>query len=147
MQKRVDAFSRLSWRQRWIALLALSALIVVKASLASIGYRRTRSALGTLSPKPTRDCESSSSCIKQIDTLSWSVAGVSFHSPFTTTCLERTLTLWWLLRFRRIDSDIRIGTARSEGGLLAHAWLERNGVVVNDDADAIGQFLPFDRLR
>jgi hypothetical protein len=52
------------------------------------------------------------------------------YVPGRATCLKRALVLSWLLRRRGIASTLRIGVARRDGVLAAHAWLERDGEVV-----------------
>jgi hypothetical protein len=49
--------------------------------------------------------------------------------------LERSLVLWALLRARGVVSQLCVG-ARCEGGVFsAHAWVEYEGVVLNDRPD------------
>ncbi len=78
--------------------------------------------------------------------LAWAVAAAAHHAPYAATCLQRSLTLWWLLRRRRIAADLRIGVAQADGELRAHAWVEHAGIVLNDDADVGSRFAAFDTL-
>lgn len=51
-------------------------------------------------------------------------------------CLGRSLTLWFVLRRRGIDAELVLGTlAPTDDDLPAHAWVEVDGVPVNDDPD------------
>ena len=60
----------------------------------------------------------------------WAVRGVSRAVP-GATCLTQALAAQILLSRRGCSSRLRIGVARGPaGGLLAHAWLESDGVVV-----------------
>ena len=52
--------------------------------------------------------------------------------PGEALCLQRSLVLLWLLRRRRIDAELRVGVRRTEGGLIAHAWVESDGKPLND---------------
>ena len=62
---------------------------------------------------------------------------------FRTNCLERSLALRWLLHRRGIATELRIG-ARKESALFeAHAWIELDGVVLNDPEEAHLHFAPF----
>lgn len=68
------------------------------------------------------------------------------HGPWPATCLSRSLALQWLLRRRGIDGVLRIGV-RKDGGLLdAHAWVEVDGLPVNDLADVARDYAVFDPL-
>jgi hypothetical protein len=65
------------------------------------------------------------------------------HNPFRLLCLPRSLALWWLLRRQGIGSDLRIGVTPNESGLEKHAWVEYNGVALNDQDDVNERFAPF----
>ncbi len=65
----------------------------------------------------------------------------SFHE---TTCLPASLLLWWLLRRRGIAADLCIGARTLTGEFEAHAWVELDGIVLNDDQDVREIYLPFD---
>lgn len=80
--------------------------------------------------------------IKQMSRL---VHTASRLAAFMGTCLTRTLLLDWLLRQRGIVCDLRIGVRLAQGKLEAHAWLEYEGVPVNDKADVAREFAPFHR--
>jgi hypothetical protein len=67
------------------------------------------------------------------------------RGPYSATCLPRSLTLWWLLRRRGIDSYLRIGVRKAAGRIEAHAWVELRGLVLNDQGDVSQRFAPFDR--
>jgi hypothetical protein len=53
--------------------------------------------------------------------------------PLGATCLRRTMTLTRELRRRGLTSTVRIGVRTVDGAVEAHAWVEVDGVVVNDD--------------
>jgi len=71
------------------------------------------------------------------------------------TCLARSLTAQLLLRRRGIDAELRIGVGRVDvdpGGatsgpaaapLAFHAWVEVDGIPVNDADDVAQRFAPF----
>ena len=66
-------------------------------------------------------------------------------SPLRPNCLQRSVSLWRILRRHGIGSDVRIG-ARGDpsGGVPAfHAWTEHNGLVLNDRPDVVSAFVPF----
>lgn len=65
------------------------------------------------------------------------------HTPFRVTCLSRSLVLGWLLRRRGVASDLRIGVRLVSGSLDAHAWVELDGVPVNDRADIAQTYATF----
>ena len=49
------------------------------------------------------------------------------------TCLPRSLTLWTLLLRRGLPTDLRVGFRRLEGKIEGHAWVEFQGIPLNED--------------
>jgi hypothetical protein len=72
------------------------------------------------------------------------VRSVELHGPANPNCLERSMTLWWMLRRKGVDGELHIG-ARKEGGRFeAHAWIELGGQVLNDGAQVHQHYARFD---
>jgi hypothetical protein len=69
------------------------------------------------------------------------------HLPGSSRCLSRSLVLWTMLRRQGIDSEIVIGVRPGGAPLDAHAWVERHGQAIGDDADHVGSFGPLHRGR
>ena len=61
------------------------------------------------------------------------------------TCLTRSLLLRWLLRRYGTPSDLRIGVRFEEGVLAAHAWVEKDGIPVNDSPEVVARYAAFDQ--
>lgn len=59
-------------------------------------------------------------------------------SPVASTCLTRALVASALLRRRGIACRLRIGVARRDGALQAHAWLEHHGLALPDKGTSDG---------
>jgi hypothetical protein len=55
------------------------------------------------------------------------------YAPVDATCLTEAIVLSWLLGRRGVATSLRIGVARPDGGLRAHAWLECGGDVILGD--------------
>jgi hypothetical protein len=55
-------------------------------------------------------------------------------------CLQRSLALQRWLHARGVASELRIGVRPYQGTIMAHAWIEMRGVVLNDDARAVRDF-------
>lgn len=68
------------------------------------------------------------------------------HTVGPRNCLTRSLVLDWLLRRRSIESQLRIGVRLDHGALNAHAWVECQGVPVNDEPDVSAKFAAFGDL-
>lgn len=70
------------------------------------------------------------------------VDAVGKRLPFDVNCLHRTLGAWFLLRRRGIGSTIRFGVKPQKPPTF-HAWIEIDGVVINDRPDVASIYLPF----
>ena len=84
--------------------------------------------------------------LAQIRALGALVNIAARHTPFPATCLTRSLLLGWLLHRRGVASQLRIGVRLANGALDAHAWVECDGVPVNDEPDVGTHFASFGDL-
>jgi transglutaminase superfamily protein len=62
------------------------------------------------------------------------VAAVDRASRYVpgATCLSQAIALTWMLRRRGIAAVVRLGARSQRGAFKAHAWVEYQGVVLND---------------
>lgn len=60
-------------------------------------------------------------------------------------CLRQTLTLRSMLARRGYPSSMRFGAQQRLGKLSAHAWLECQGVILNDSARVANRYHPLKR--
>lgn len=66
------------------------------------------------------------------------------HGLVHPSCLAKSLTLWWMLGRQGISSSLRIGIRKENGKLQAHAWVEREGVALNEPEDQHRHYAAFD---
>lgn len=66
------------------------------------------------------------------------------HGPYRASCLPRSLLTWWLLRRQGIATALLFGVNREGGAFSAHAWVELDGVVINDGPQVAKRHAPFD---
>ena len=64
------------------------------------------------------------------------------RTPFGHTCLHRSLALQRMLARRGIVTTLRVGLGRKPNLFPGHAWLECDGVIVNDDAEVVSRYVP-----
>lgn len=57
-------------------------------------------------------------------------------------CLSRSLAVLWFLRRSGHAPDLRLGVSLAGGAFAAHAWVELDGVVLNDRRDVATRFAP-----
>ena len=55
------------------------------------------------------------------------------YGPFPARCLPRAVVLWALLRRQGVDAEIKLGVRRGDRGVEAHAWVELDGVALEQD--------------
>jgi len=56
-------------------------------------------------------------------------------------CLPRSLVLWNFLRQRGLSAEVRLGVSKlANGGLSAHAWVELDGLPLNDGPDVFWRY-------
>ncbi len=118
------------WRTLMTAMFMLP---LIDAGLRIWGFRRVYSALNAMTPCPPESNPSLSDA--DMTALVRMVNVAADRGLVHITCLRRSLAVWWLLRRRGVVSEIQIGVRREQGLFEAHAWVERDGVVLNDRAD------------
>jgi len=66
------------------------------------------------------------------------------HVWRASTCLEKSLALWWLLGHQGIASQLRIGARKLNNKFEAHAWVERDGTTLSDSQQEHRHYAAFD---
>ena len=139
---RLAQWRALSAAQRRTLLQAWLLLPVFWLGLHTLGLPRLQAKLAA-KPLPQREPDRPPLPLADVQALGEAVNKAARHTPFHTTCLSRSLVLVWLLRRRGVASDLRIGVRLVDGALDAHAWVECEGVPVNDLADIAQTFASF----
>ncbi len=130
---------------RALILRAALLLPLTEIGLRLFGFRRWKELIEKFSLTP-RVAQSLQVDLQQDVALRAvrAVRSAELHGPTNPNCLERSMTLWWLLRRDGIDGELHIG-ARMEGGRFeAHAWVELRGEVLNDGAEVHQHYARFD---
>jgi hypothetical protein len=131
MWARLRRFSALPRPAKGLFLRAALLLPFLTLSLRLRGFRSTqRSLLSFLNSSKTasRDVKIES----RLAMTSQMVLAAAHHSLTHSTCLERSLCLWWLLARQGIATEFRIGVRKDGEKFAAHAWVERDGVAIGE---------------
>ena len=64
---------------------------------------------------------------------------------FGATCLTRSLLLRWLLLFYGTPSELRIGVRFANDEFAAHAWVEKDGIPLNERPEVVACYAAFDQ--
>jgi hypothetical protein len=131
-------------QEQWLLSEALVLLPLTKIALRVIGYRRWHAVLGAFlpgDPQPNQNAHGPSG--PSPERIAQLVHAAGREGTGTGACLERALALWWLLRRRHFPAELRLGGHQQAGRFEAHAWVQLNGAVLNDD-EALIRYSPFD---
>lgn len=142
-RRKGQQFAALTCADRRALLQALVLLPIATAGRHVMSYGRLRTVLSTLLPPRAELSLTDPEARAHAEQLARMVQIAAGRSPLRPSCLDRSLVLWVLLRRHGYSSTLRIG-ARKEGTRFeAHAWVEVNGVVVNDAEDVGRRFAAF----
>ena len=64
--------------------------------------------------------------------------------PATDVCLPISLIFWWMLRREGIETKLYFGMQKEQGNLLAHAWIEHDGIPVTADKNVRRKYKSFE---
>jgi hypothetical protein len=111
-----------------------------------IGFRRWERVLAVFAPTLNTTGSAQDASVREsallIGRMQDAAARILF---FRANCLEQSLVLWWLLRRRGIDAELRIGGRKESDRFEAHAWVELDSQVLNDASAEHRHFVPFEK--
>lgn len=114
-------------RERRTLLLLAVLQPAISLALRVRGYRRTQDWLERHSrtPDPRTATPQALACAQRIAELA-AIAGR--RGPVATTCLRQALAVYWLLRRRGLQPQVRFGVDRIGATPDMHAWVELEGI-------------------
>jgi hypothetical protein len=141
--RRSRAWRRSAWPDRRDCLAMATRVMCAHVLVRTAGFERTaRWTTGgarTADPPPNQDQALRRGVI--------ALSRVRRYAPFPGNCLSQSLALaGWLTR-RGINAELQIGVQSVGGTFAAHAWVEHNGGVINDEADIAARFAPLRPAR
>ncbi|HKW76708.1 MAG TPA: lasso peptide biosynthesis B2 protein [Terriglobales bacterium] len=144
MLESLRRFSALDRAAQTVFLRALVMLPLVGLSLKLRGFDATRSRLRKMLSPPASWMDADS-LNRQIALTAHMVNAADRHGLTHPSCLVKSLTLWWLLGRRGITSQLRVGIRKEGGKLEAHAWVEREGMALNEPEERHHHYAAFDK--
>jgi hypothetical protein len=108
-------------------------LPLVRWSLRLRGYGKTFTTLQRRIQFQARETESRPASREAVQATCRMVRAALHYSLTQFTCLEESLTLWYLLRKQGIPACLRIGVRKESEKFEAHAWVEHGGEALNQD--------------
>ncbi len=143
MLEKLRRFRVLDPAAQKLFLCALAMLPAISLSLRWSGFGATQGRLKRLLPTSPPE-QSSDAVSKWLALTPRMINAADRHGPVHPSCLVKSLTLWWLLERRGIRSQLRIGIRKEKGGFEAHAWVEREGVALNEPEERHRHYAAFD---
>lgn len=80
----------------------------------------------------------------RVEALRLATTRVQAYSWLPGNCLSRSLGLYWLMLKAGYSPVLRLGVSLAEGTFTAHAWVEHEGVVLNDTQDVSVRYRPLE---
>jgi hypothetical protein len=130
MWARLRRFSALPGPAKGLFLRAVVLLPMLTVSLRVRGFGPTQRLLQKFIP-PVKN-RPPAAAVELCALTSRMVLAAARNSPVPCTCLERSLSLWWLLARQGIATRFRIGVRKDGEKFTAHAWVERDGVAIDE---------------
>lgn len=136
--RRLQRFARLPSSERRLVMHALVVHAHVRLKLWRHGVEASRSV-------ESRFGQHRSSTVPDVEPyrLARLVSHAIREGPLRGNCLSESMTVSLLLLRSGHPCTMRIGARRCGAGMEAHAWVELNGVPLNESADIGERFIPF----
>jgi len=142
MWARLRRFSALPRPAKGLFLRAVVLLPLLTVSLRVRGFGATQRFLQKFIT-PTKNSLPVTAVGSCAALTSRMVLAAARNSPVPSTCLERSLSLWWLLARQGIATQFRIGVRKDGKKLAAHAWVERDGVAIGEPEEQHSHYAAF----
>ena len=133
-----EKFKNLSLWELWLLCKAFFLLPITALGLRLMGFKAVRSALSCGLPAPVYSTDAGA--MDRAQKIAKMVQVAVVYGRFGATCLPRSMVLWRFLQRQGIGCDLRLGARRENGNFEAHAWVEVDGVALNETADVGERF-------
>jgi hypothetical protein len=97
------------------------------------GYAKTFASLQKRVPPASKEAGNRPGEGEKVQSACRMVIAALHYSLLQYTCLEESLTLWYLLREQGIAARLRVGVRKENQKFEAHAWVEHRGEALNQD--------------
>jgi hypothetical protein len=139
-------FKNLPPGARGLFLRAALLLPLISLGLRTRGFRSTQLRLQKCLPKIVSGTAISppSAVDARVELTARMVMSAAHRAFRKATCLEKSLALWGLLGRQGIASSVRIGARKFGERLEAHAWVECDGIALNEPEEMHRHYPAFD---
>lgn len=145
MWARFQRYRALEPQARRLFWSATALLVSIRASLRMRGYGKTQKWLQRRAESHQHvSAREGPASRKYVDLACHMVKSAGYHGEMQASCLEESLALWYLLRVAGLRPKLRIGVRKSEAKFEAHAWIELDGVPLNEPEQSHKHYAAFD---
>jgi hypothetical protein len=120
-------------------------LRLVRLSLRLRGYGKTFTSLQGRAQFQAKAAETPPESHEEVQVTCRMVHAALRYSFAQFSCLEESLTLWYLLRKQGIPACLRIGVRKENERFEAHAWVELRGEALNQPEELHRHYAAFDQ--
>lgn len=138
MLTRLQKLRRLPAEERWLLVQSAVLLPIVHLALKFISVARLQGLVtrAMRAPRPRQISPQATARMVRI---------AAHRGLYHFKCLDQSLVLGWLLRRHGTDARIVFGARKEDNQMEAHAWVEVDGLALNDDIHQ--HFSPFEELN
>ena len=144
MWKQLRRYRALDPEDRRTFRRAAILLPVVQTSLCLRGFKRTRELLERIQSAASAVSGQTRAGLEPVLKISRMVRAAAHHGFVRASCLEESLTLWYLLRKQGYSARLRIGVRKTAEKFEAHAWVEHQGAALNQTEEIHRHYAAFD---
>jgi hypothetical protein len=145
MWKPYQRYRALAPETRKLFRRAVTLLPQIAFSLRVRGFNKTREGLRRrLSPASPRETTAEGAA-ETVQKTCQMVKSAARHGIVRPPCLVESLALWYLLESQGIPARLRIGVRKLPEKFEAHAWVEYEGVALNQTEGVHQHYAAFDR--
>ena len=147
VRRNKQGWRKLSRIERRLFLQAFVLMPLMIPGLRLLGLRRLQRLLMNGMPSEMgsgrKKFNGKDEVLAECQNITGMVNKAAWHNPIFSTCLHRSLVLWLLLGREGIAGDLRLGAQKTDGQFDAHAWVEYQGIVLNDTQDVQQRYAVF----
>ena len=107
-------------------------LVLVQIALNWFGYQKVYTFLVSHPRKHNIISGQTKEALDEAKHCAYLVSIAARYGIIRATCLRQALLVFWLLRRRGIQTDLRIGVRREGESIFAHAWLKYGEDVITE---------------
>ena len=105
-----------------------------------LGFKKCKSIIDkSIVSKKSEDNSASGKIMKESKIIGYSTG----NTLFKASCLEKSLFSYFILGLYGFNCNLKIGINDNSDDFSAHAWIEFNNKVINDNIDVLKNFSSF----